>query len=131
MTKTLKITMSDGKWLVDIFSKAGTPVVASTGGFVIYSGKISLGGNVVLMLGPKWRLHYFAHLKNSNNHRIGFVDAGQKIGEVGTSGNAVGKPPHLHYSIKSLYPQFWLYKPKVVYASQKMYYVDPNKFLKS
>ena len=116
---------------IDIFATEGTPVVASTGGFVLYSGEIAMGGNVVLMLGSKWRFHYFAHLKDSNNRRIGFVDAGQKIGSVGTSGNAVGKSPHLHYSIKSLYPQFWLYKPKLMYASQKMYYVDPDKFLKS
>ena len=115
---------------IDIFAKEGTPVVASTGGFIFYSGKISMGGNVVLMLGPKWRFHYFAHLKDANNRRIGFVDAGQQIGFVGTSGNAVGKPPHLHYSIKSLYPRFWLYKPKLMYASQKIYYVDPDKFLK-
>ncbi len=116
---------------IDIFADEGTPVLASTGGFVFYSGEIAMGGNVVLMLGPKWRFHYFAHLKDSNNRRVGFVDAGQQIGSVGTSGNAVGKSPHLHYSIKSLYPRFWLYKPKHMYASQKMYYIDPNKFFKS
>jgi len=116
---------------VDIFAKEGTPVVASTGGLIIYSGEISMGGNVVLMLGPKWRLHYFAHLKDTNNHRVGFVDAGQKIGRVGTSGNAAGKSPHLHYSIRSLYPRFWLYKANYMYASKRMYYIDPNKYLRS
>lgn len=116
---------------IDIFAKEGTAVVASTGGLVIFSGNISMGGNVVLMLGPKWRFHYFAHLKDSNNRRIGFVDAGQRIGSVGSSGNAVGKPPHLHYSIKSLYPRFWLYKPNYMYASQRMYYIDPSTFFKS
>jgi len=119
---------------IDIFAKEGTPVLASTGGFVIFSGKISMGGNVVLMLGPKWRLHYFAHLKDSNNRGIGFVDAGKKLGEVGTSGNAAGKSPHLHYSIRSLYPRFWLYpqleKAKVMYAKSRMYYIDPNTLLK-
>ncbi len=116
---------------VDIFAKEGTPVVASTGGFIIYSGENSMGGNVVLMLGSKWRFHYFAHLKNANNRRVGFVGAGQRIGSVGSSGNAAGKAPHLHYSIRSLYPRFWLYKPKVMYASKRMYYIDPVKYLKS
>ena len=120
---------------IDIFAKEGVPVLASTGGFVIYSGKIVMGGNVVLMLGPKWRLHYFAHLKDSNNHRIGFVDAGERLGSVGSSGNAGGKPPHLHYSIRSLYPRFWLYpqfeRGKVMYAWTRMYYINPNIFLKS
>ena len=114
---------------IDIFAKEGTSVRAPTGGFVIYSGTMSLGGNVVLMLGPKWRLHYFAHLKDSNKHRIGFVDAGQGLGSVGSSGNAAGKPPHLHYSIRSLYPRLWSYKPKVMYALSRMYYIDPNEFL--
>lgn len=116
---------------IDIFANEGTPVFASTSGIVLFSGKISMGGNVVLMLGPKWRFHYFAHLKNSNNRRVGFVDAGQQIGSVGSTGNAKGKPPHLHYSIKSLYPRFWLYKPKYMYASQRMYYIDPSQFLRT
>ena len=47
---------------VDIFAKTGTPIVSSTGGLVIYSGEISRGGNVVVVLGPKWRIHYYAHL---------------------------------------------------------------------
>lgn len=70
---------------IDIVAGEGTPVHASTRGFVLYSGSVDMGGNVVLMLGPRWRFHYFAHLKDSNNHRIGFVDAGEKIGAVGTS----------------------------------------------
>jgi murein DD-endopeptidase MepM/ murein hydrolase activator NlpD len=49
---------------VDIFAKAGTSVVSSTSGFVIYAGQIGLGGNVVIILGPKWRFHYYAHLKD-------------------------------------------------------------------
>lgn len=116
---------------LDIFAKEGTPVVASTGGFVIFSGEIAMGGNVVLLLGPKWRFHYFAHLKDTNNRRVGFVDAGERIGAVGSSGNAAGKPAHLHYSIRSLYPRFWLYKPKIMYASSRMYYIDPSRFIKS
>jgi murein DD-endopeptidase MepM/ murein hydrolase activator NlpD len=49
---------------VDIFAKEGTNVKSSTWGIVLYSGKIEVGGNVVLILGPKWRLHYYAHLKD-------------------------------------------------------------------
>ena len=36
---------------LDIFAKQGTPVVAPTGGFVLYSGEIQMGGNVVFMIG--------------------------------------------------------------------------------
>jgi len=47
---------------VDIFAKKGTLIHAATYGIVIFKGQISMGGNVVLVLGPKWRLHYYAHL---------------------------------------------------------------------
>jgi murein DD-endopeptidase MepM/ murein hydrolase activator NlpD len=115
---------------IDIFANEGTPVIASTGGFVVYSGNIEIGGNVVLMLGPKWRFHYFAHLKDSNNHRLGFVDAGDKIGNVGSSGNAAGKPAHLHYSIRSLYPQFWNYKANSKFAWERTFYLNPQNYLR-
>ncbi|MEM1406099.1 MAG: M23 family metallopeptidase, partial [Bacteroidota bacterium] len=47
---------------VDIFAKKGTHVVSSTSGIVLFAGEIKVGGKVVLILGPKWRLHYYAHL---------------------------------------------------------------------
>src|SRR5688572_3446538 len=48
---------------VDIFAKEGTPVLSATKGLVLYTGQINMGGNVVLVMGPKWRLHYYAHLR--------------------------------------------------------------------
>lgn len=115
---------------IDIFAEEGTPVVASTGGVILFNGNISMGGNVVFMLGPKWRFHYFAHLQESNDRRIGFVDAGQQIGTVGSTGNAAGKPPHLHYSIKSMVPQFWKYQPQTIKAWDRMFFVNPDEFLR-
>ncbi len=38
---------------VDIFAKEGTRVKSSTGGLVIFTGEIEIGGNVVLVIGPK------------------------------------------------------------------------------
>ena len=57
---------------VDIFAKSGTNVLSSTMGLVIYEGNIKSGGNVVLVLGPKWRLHYYAHLKTIDTKMIFF-----------------------------------------------------------
>jgi len=114
---------------IDIFAKTGTNIVAPTSGFVLYSGLDVLGGNVVLILGAKWRLHYFAHLKSTQTNKLGFIDAGEVIGKVGTTGNAKGKSPHLHYSIKTLYPQFWLYNLKTKMAWQRLFYVKPDTFL--
>jgi len=92
---------------IDIFAKEGTNVVSATGGIVLYKGEISRGGNVIVILGPKWRIHYYAHLKSFNTHLFAFVSRGEKIAEVGTTGNAKGKPAHLHYSFATVIPYPW------------------------
>jgi murein DD-endopeptidase MepM/ murein hydrolase activator NlpD len=47
---------------LDVFAKKGTEINSSTSGLVLYSGEIGIGGKLVLILGPKWRLHYYARL---------------------------------------------------------------------
>lgn len=114
---------------IDIFASENTPVVAPTNGIILFSGQVPVGGNVIYMLGPKWRFHYFAHL-NKIDKKGGFVQAGQKIGLVGSSGNAQRKPPHLHYSIKSIFPRLTHYDSHAVYAWQRVFYLNPEKFIK-
>ena len=114
---------------IDIFSQQDTPVLAPTQGFILYNGSLSLGGQVVYMLGPKWRFHYFAHLRHDKKKRWGFVKAGEQIGRVGTTGNARGKSPHLHYSIKSLFPYFWEYDPDSILPWEHMFFLDPGQYL--
>lgn len=113
---------------VDIFAKKKTLVNSSTIGIVIYSGNIDLGGNVVYILGPKWRLHYYAHLDEIKTNRFSFVSTNTEIGTVGTSGNAVGKSPHLHYAIKTIIPYFW----RIDNSKQgwkKMIFLNPIEYL--
>ena len=43
---------------VDIFAKQGTPVLSATKGIVVYVGQLSLGGIVVLVVGPRFKTHY-------------------------------------------------------------------------
>ena len=114
---------------IDIFAQEGTPVLAATHGLVVHTGVDSLGGNIVLVLGGKWRLHYYAHLQDIDTQTWHWVKAGERIGTVGTSGNAVGKPPHLHYAIRTPYPQPWLYDAGVPQAWNKLFFVDPNRWL--
>jgi len=114
---------------IDIFAQDGASVVAPTAGLVLFSGEVSMGGNVVYMIGPKWRFHYFAHLKAYKTKGFRLVNAGDVIGLVGSSGNAKGKSPHLHYSIKSIFPYFWQYDPKVKQSWKRMFFIDPGKFL--
>lgn len=89
---------------IDIFAKYGTPVLSSVGGLVVFTGNIDMGGKVVAVLSPQWRLHYYAHLQNINTATLSWASQGEEIGKVGDTGNAAGKPPHLHYSVVSLIP---------------------------
>ena len=113
---------------VDIFANTGTELHPATYGWVLYCGEISMGGKVVLMLGPKWRLHYYAHLNEIRTHSLAFKGKKGVIGTVGTSGNAAGKSPHLHYSIVTLIPYPW----RIDTGPQgwkKMFYLNPIPFL--
>ena len=88
-----------------------------------------MGGNVVLVLGPKWRLHYYAHLDSITTHIFSPVNHHAIIGTVGTTGNAVGKPPHLHYTIKTIVPYPWLLDCKAKQGWRKMFYLNPIPYL--
>lgn len=115
---------------VDIFAKKGTEIHSSTSGIVLYSGTISMGGNFVLVLGPKWRLHYYAHLDELKTSTFTLVSKNSVVGTVGSSGNAIGKAPHLHYSIVTLLPYIW----KIDSDRQgwkKMFYLNPIEFFEN
>lgn len=85
---------------IDIFARRGTPVLSATEGIVMRVGTNRLGGRVVWVLGPGGQRHYYAHLDRFADVRPGMrVEAGRTLGFVGTSGNARGTPPHLHYGI--------------------------------
>lgn len=85
---------------LDIFAPRGRPVRATTEGIVLNVGTNRLGGNVVWVLGPGGQRHYYAHLDRFGDVRRGQrVFAGNVLGYVGTTGNARGTPPHLHYGI--------------------------------
>ncbi len=113
---------------VDIFAHAGTSVRSSTPGIVVFKGCNGRGGNTVIVLGPKWRFHHYAHLKEITAHSFSLLKPGTKIGTVGNTGNAAGKPSHLHYSIVTLIPYVW----RVDFDKQgllKMFYLNPIRFL--
>lgn len=111
---------------IDIFAPAGRTVVAPVYGLVVFRGQLSMGGNVVAVLGPKWRIHYLAHLQSSSVHVLEPVAAGDTLGRVGNSGNAAGKPPHLHYAVLQLIPRVWK-ATKQTQGWKRMFFVDPNE----
>ena len=85
---------------VDIFASRGTPVLSTTRGIVARIGENRLGGLVVWVLGPGGDRHYYAHLDSIADIKMGQrVAPGDVLGTVGTTGNARGTPPHLHYGV--------------------------------
>jgi len=113
---------------IDIFAKEGTPVIATCSGLVVQAGFTPGGGNVVSVLGPKWRIHYYAHLKNITIKNGDFVSQGREVGTVGTTGNAAGKQPHLHYAIITQIPYVWLFKAEK-YGTDRMFFLNPHERL--
>jgi len=113
---------------IDVFSKHGQDALAATSGVVIAVQDLRLGGKTLTILGPKWRVHYYAHLSQQTVHVGQFVRQGQAVGKVGTSGNAAGKAPHLHYAIVTLVPYPW----RISGARQgwkKAFFLNPHDLL--
>ncbi len=82
---------------VDIFAARGTPVVANVGGTTRHSiGAIA--GNGYYLDGDDGNTYYGAHLDTLAP--AGRVDRGAVVGTVGTTGNAKGTTPHLHFELK-------------------------------
>jgi peptidoglycan LD-endopeptidase LytH len=113
---------------IDIFAALGTGVTSTTDGLVIYTGQHAKGGRVIVVLGPKWRFHYFAHLNTIDTSMFSFVQSGDHIATLGDSGNAQGKQPHLHYSIVRLIPAPWAMDSSTQ-GYKKAFYIDPNAYL--
>jgi murein DD-endopeptidase MepM/ murein hydrolase activator NlpD len=85
----------------DIFAPKGTPIYSSTKGYVYKIGENNLGGQTVSVIGAGGRVYYYAHL---DSYAVGlaqgdYVTPQTVLGYVGTTGNARGTPPHLHFGI--------------------------------
>lgn len=113
---------------IDIFAGEGRGVVAASSGVVLFAGTLRDGGNVVAILGPKWRIHYYAHLAAQRTTAWRWVNRGEEIGAVGATGNAVGKPPHLHYAIITQIPYLWRYRLER-FGFDRMFYLNPQERL--
>ena len=114
---------------IDVFAKKGTSVHSATKGIVLVTTEYGKGGKFVLVLGPKWRLHYYAHLDEIKTKRFAFVDQDTEIGTVGNTGNAINTPAHLHYGIGTLVLYPWRIDGSPL-GWQKMFYLNPIDYLK-
>jgi murein DD-endopeptidase MepM/ murein hydrolase activator NlpD len=85
----------------DIFAKRGTAVRAAAEGYVVRVGESPLGGNTVWVAGAGGRSYYYAHLDSyAEGIAVGeYVTTDSVLGYVGTTGNAAGTSPHLHFGV--------------------------------
>jgi murein DD-endopeptidase MepM/ murein hydrolase activator NlpD len=86
---------------IDLLAPAGTPLVAVTSGHITRLSNVDRGrGGISLWLRDgRGTAYYYAHNQH-NLVRLGQrVRGGQLLARVGTTGNARGGPPHLHFQL--------------------------------
>ena len=84
---------------IDIFADAGTPVVAVDDGTVRFADDPK-GGQVFYLTTTDGTVYYGAHLSAWEGTSPRAAVAGEVLGYVGTTGNAAGTSPHLHFMVK-------------------------------
>lgn len=88
---------------IDIFAPRGAQVVASASGIITYIGEQRLGGRCLWVTSGDGTSFYYAHLDRwAPGLKQGMrIRKGDLLGYVGTTGNAINTPPHLHFQIVS------------------------------
>ncbi len=87
---------------LDIMAPKGTSVIAASPGTVEKLHSSAVGGNTIYVrTTDRQTIHYYAHLDEyAKGLKEGQrVRRGQRLGAVGTSGNANEETPHLHFAI--------------------------------
>jgi hypothetical protein len=90
----------------DYAAPAGTQVVAARGGRVVYcSHGSAFGYHQLEVLPGDGTRDFYAHLQNRAVGDGAQVETGQRLGQVGSEGNATG--PHLHFERHSVASGGW------------------------
>jgi murein DD-endopeptidase MepM/ murein hydrolase activator NlpD len=82
----------------DIKGTHGTPVVSAGDGVVLFAGSKDGYGNVVFVDHGGGVVTRYAHLRRVEIKKDATVVAGQRIGQVGSTGRTTG--PHLHFEVR-------------------------------
>ncbi|MFP6654523.1 MAG: LysM peptidoglycan-binding domain-containing M23 family metallopeptidase [Myxococcota bacterium] len=83
---------------IDLAASRGTPIYASESGRVIHSGRMSGYGKVVIVKHAGAFRTVYAHASRLLVRKGAFVERGQKIALVGSTGRSTG--PHVHFEIR-------------------------------
>lgn len=87
-----------GHYGIDIVVKDGTPVYASAGGFVVFSGFTNNFGHIIILSHSDGYLSIYKHCSVILKKEREFVKQGDLIAQSGNSGLAT-TGPHLHFEI--------------------------------
>lgn len=85
----------------DLFAPSGTPLLAVADGTLSKVGVNTLGGNRLWLTDDAGNSFYYAHLSAYAPAAVegARVAAGQVIGFLGNTGQAITTPPHLHFEV--------------------------------
>jgi LysM repeat protein len=83
---------------IDISARSGTPVRAAEAGRVIFSGRLGSYGRIVIVKHTGSYSTVYAHNSRNLVEEGAFVERGDVLAEVGSSGNASG--PHCHFEVR-------------------------------
>ena len=83
---------------IDIAAPTGTPIAASRGGRVVFAGWRGSYGNLVIVDHRDGKTTWYAHLSRFAVGAGAWVDRGQTLGFVGSTGRSTG--PHVHVEVR-------------------------------
>ncbi len=98
-------TRSNGQKIhtgVDLKADRNTEVDAIQDGIVVFAGTTPGYGNVVYLNHNNGTQTRYAHLATIDVQTGNKLQAGDKLGTVGSSGNAAEHDPHLHFELRKL-----------------------------
>jgi murein DD-endopeptidase MepM/ murein hydrolase activator NlpD len=88
---------SSEHYAIDIAAEEGTPVVAAAAGTVVAAEWANRHGNLVAIDHGAGLISRYTHLLDFQVEVGDYVDQGQQIGRVGSTGESTG--PHLHFEL--------------------------------
>ncbi|RMF22950.1 MAG: M23 family metallopeptidase [Cyanobacteria bacterium J083] len=101
---------------IDFLADIGSEVFAAANGTVVFAGQAENYGNLIVIDHPNGTQTRYAHLDNDMNVWVGKqIQAGEIIGQVGTTGIPDIPQPHLHFEVRSNSPLGWLAQDPLIH----------------
>ncbi len=109
---------------IDIAAPQGTEILATNNGEVVFTRELILTGNTIVIDHGQGIFSTYLHLHEMDAKPGAFVEKGDRIGTVGTTGFSTG--PHLHFTLSyydvPLEPGYFI--EGSAYSKEKNYYLD-------